>query len=117
MTAELINSDRRIFERFSAKFPAKVKDSRGDYGTGISLRDASAQGLKLTSKERLYLNDSVILDVKLPDSDVPLTLKGQVVWARAGALDVWDIGIRFHEIKFIHLSRLYQFIEPHPVSS
>ncbi|VAW12892.1 hypothetical protein MNBD_BACTEROID05-1263 [hydrothermal vent metagenome] len=117
MMTEPQQTDNRLFDRFSARFPAKIKDSRNDYGTGISLRDASAQGVRVTSNQQFYLNDSLIFDIKLPDSDMPLTLKGQVVWVKKGSMNVWDVGIKFHEIRLIHLSRLYHLIEPQMVSS
>ncbi len=115
--AELEQTDNRLFDRFSARFPAKIKDSREGYGSDIFLRDASAQGVKVTSKHQFYLNDSLIFDIKLPDSDMPLTLRGQVVWTKKGSMDLWDIGVKFHEIKLIHLSRLYHLIEPQTIFS
>ena len=107
-------SDRRIFERFPARFPAKVKDARDDFGTNIYLRNASAQGARLMSKERMFLNDNVSLEVKLPDNEFPMTLRGQVVWAQNTDANLWDVGVRFHAISLMHISRLYKFVVSHP---
>ena len=57
------NQDRRLFLRFLARFPAKIKDAQQDFGNNLSLRDASAWGAKLTTKERYYINDSISLEV------------------------------------------------------
>ena len=51
------NEERRIFERFSARFPVKFKDAREDYGSDVFLRDASAQGIRIMTKERFFLDD------------------------------------------------------------
>ena len=105
-------SDRRIFERFHARFPAKLKDTRDEFGTSIFLHNASAQGARLFSKERVYLNDSVSLEVKLPDNNYPMNLRGQVVWAKNTESNTWDIGIKFHTISLMHMARLYKFVAP-----
>ncbi|MBI5150045.1 MAG: PilZ domain-containing protein [Candidatus Omnitrophica bacterium] len=110
--AEHIEEDRRAFERFNARFPVRFKDSRNDYGTNISLRNASAQGAQITTKQRLYLNDSVILEVELPDYKEPMTLSGQVVWVTGDESGMWDIGLKFHAVDLMHMSRLYKFVMP-----
>lgn len=104
--------DNRVFERFSARFPAKIKDARDDFGTKIQLRDASADGARLISKEHLYVHDHVTLEVKLPDGKNPMNLRGEVVWSKPNATAVWDVGIKFHNISFMHLSRLYDLVNP-----
>jgi len=54
-----LSEDKRLFDRFVARFPARFKDSRNDYGTSISLRNASAQGVQITTKERLFIDDKI----------------------------------------------------------
>ena len=105
--------DKRVFERFSARFPVKFKDTRDDFGSNVFLRDASAEGAKVSTQERLFINDYVSLDVKLPDGHDPLTLNGQVVWIKTIEPNLlWDIGVRFHKIDFMNIQRLYKFVEP-----
>ena len=102
--------DRRVFDRFLARFPAKFKDTREDYGEKVTLRNASAQGVKLTSKDRLFLHDTVALEVKLPDEHPAMVLNGEVVWVKGKDLDFWDIGVKFHAVDFLRISRLYKFV-------
>jgi len=104
--------DKRIFERFQARFPAKFKDTREDFGSNVYLRDASASGGKLSTKERMYLHDHVALEVELPDGSRPMNFRGEVVWVKNQKYNIWDIGFKFHEIDFMRLSRLYEFISP-----
>ncbi|MDP8212881.1 MAG: PilZ domain-containing protein [Candidatus Zapsychrus exili] len=102
--------DGRLFERFQARFPARFKDTRSDFGDNVRLRDASAQGAKLTTKDRLYLHDSVSVEVKLPDGQDPLVMRGKVVWSKNNDPDNWDIGIRFHKVSLMNMSRLFKFV-------
>ena len=59
--------ERRNFDRFLARFPVKIKDSRNDYGTDVYLRDISAQGARLVTTQKYFHKDSLSLQVKLPD--------------------------------------------------
>ncbi len=105
------SQERRIFDRFSARFPAKFKDSRNDYGTEVFLRDASAGGARLITRERSFINDSLSLLVELPDGQSPLNLNGYVVWAKPQDV-MWEIGITFHKIELVKLHRLFKYTLP-----
>lgn len=104
--------DQRVFQRFPARFPVRFKHSRDDYGTDVFLRDASAQGLKVTTKKRMFLHDSISLLVNLPDDKAPLTLNGRIVWTKTKGLDLWDVGIEFHKINFMNLHRIFKLLMP-----
>ena len=103
---------RRFFERFPSRFPARFKDTRNDFGTDVYLRDASAGGVKISTKERLYLNDNVTLEVELPDGKGAMTLKGEVIWVKNKDAEMWDVGLRFHKIVLMDLWRAYKFNAP-----
>lgn len=104
--------DNRIFERFSAKFPAKFKDARDHYGSRLNLRDASAVGVRLSSRDRLFINDTITVEVRVPDGKSPMVLKGQVVWCRNKDVANWDVGLRLHRVDLMHIERLYKFVAP-----
>ena len=110
---EVIN-EKRVFERFSARFPVKFKHSNSDYGTDVFLHDASALGLKVTAKDRLFTNDSVSLLVKLPDSQAPLILNGEVVWAKNSEPNWWEIGLRLHKVNFMEMQRMFRLVQDNP---
>ena len=101
-----MNDERRLFERFSTRFPAKFKDSRNDYGTDVFLRDASATGIRIVTNERMFLDDPVSLEVEVPGSGSPMILRGRVVWTKVANAAMWEIGLRFPEINFMRMSRL-----------
>ena len=109
----VLQKDKRLFERFSARFPVKFKDGREDYGTNVFLRDASDQGAKLLSRKRFFLNDYVAVDVKLPDGTDPLVLNGQIIWVRTIEPNMlWDIGVKFPKVDLMKIQRIYKFVEP-----
>jgi hypothetical protein len=103
--------DRRVFERFSARFPAKFKDSRDDYGNDVLLRDASASGARILSKERFFLDDQLALEVELPDGGEPMILNGRVVRVKFQDLSFWDIGLQFPQVNFLKMQRLFKLTE------
>lgn len=103
--------EQRTFERFSSRFPAKFKDTRNDFGTDVYLRDASAGGVRIATKERLYLNDNVALEVELSDGRGGMTLRGEVVWVKHKGADMWNVGVKFHKIALMDMWRPYKFTE------
>ena len=104
--------DNRLFERFVARFPAKIKDSRQDFGSKILLRDASAQGARFTFTDKVIVNDTLTIEVDLPKNSLPVALKGDVVWARMKEDRSWDVGMKFSKINFMRLSQLYEMTAP-----
>lgn len=112
MRQTMMKTDQRIFQRFDARFPVKFKHSRDDYGTDVFLRDASAQGIRVATKKRMFLHDTISLLVNLPDGKVPLTLNGRVVWTKTKGADLWDVGVEFHKVNFMNLHRLFKTLIP-----
>ncbi len=101
-------AERRIFERFASSFPAKFKDAKEEYGTNVYLTNASGKGIRILTKTPLHFNDEVTVEVKLPDQGEPMAIGGQVVWAKNKEANLWDVGLRFHDINLMHISRLYR---------
>lgn len=106
------SEDNRIFERFPARFPAKFKDARGDFGTVLNLRDASAFGARLSTKEKLFLRDIVTIEIRVSDGHAPMILKGEVVWTKSHDLNSWEVGVKLNRIDLVQMSRLYKFVAP-----
>ena len=105
-----MDKERRIFDRFQASFPAKFKYSRGDFGNDVFLKDASADGLNILTKERLFFNDFIALEIELPDGNDPLVLSGRVMWSKpTNEPSMWDIGLQFGEVDFMKMHRIFKF--------
>ena len=104
-----VPNERRTFERLSARFPTKFHDSSEDYGEDVFLRDMSATGVRIATKDKLFLHDIVSLDVKLPDGQAPVALNGRVCWIRGVAPHVFEVGIEFHKVDFVRIARLTKY--------
>ena len=104
-------TERRLFDRFPARFPAKFKDTRDGFGTKVSIDHISAGGVAIVTTEHFYRNDSVTLEVQLPASAEPLCLKGRVVWVRRTEAGLWEVGLEFHRPQLLSLWRLCHVIE------
>lgn len=102
--------ENRLFERFSARFPVKFRHTRSEYGFDVFLRDASARGIKISTRERIFLNDSVSIEVKIPDGSEPVKLNGRIVWMHSKTPSLWDAGVELHEINFMEMQRLFKYV-------
>ena len=105
---EVREKDSRLFDRFPARFPVKNQHTREDYGTNVFLRDASAQGVRISSRDRMFKNDHVSLLVKLPDGKDPLVLNGRVAWTQQKDSQYWDVGLEFHKVNLMRIQRLFR---------
>jgi len=103
--------ERRMFERFPARFPVRFKDTHQVFGTDVFLHDASAQGMRIFTKDRFFLEDQLSLEVSLPDGGGPMVLDGHVVWVKLLNLSLWDIGVQFSRVDFIKMQRLFKLTE------
>ncbi len=103
------SSDLRVFERFSARWPTKFKDSPADYGTEVEMKNCSASGARLFTNERFLVDDNISIDVKAPDGCAPLQFSGRVRWSRSNGGALWEIGVQFHKIELMKMHRLVKF--------
>ncbi len=103
------SDDRRSFDRFLARFPVKFKDSRQGYGTDVFLRDISAEGAKVITRQKMFPFDSVSIQVKLPDGYEEMLLNGEVIWIKSENSRVYDVGIKFFKADLMGIQRLYKF--------
>ncbi len=104
--------EHRLFERFSARFPVKFRHTRSEYGVDVFLRDASARGVRIATRQRVFLNDSVSLEVKVPDGSEPVVLNGRVVWMQSKSPTLWDAGVELHQINLMSMQRIFKHVFP-----
>ncbi|MEI8012021.1 MAG: PilZ domain-containing protein [Candidatus Omnitrophota bacterium] len=102
--------ERRMFERFSSKFPTRFKDSSVDYGGDVFLRDFSASGVRLQTQERFFIDDRLSLEVELPDGKEPVSLNGRVCWSKPRSPSLLEVGMEFHQVKLLQLHRLVKVV-------
>lgn len=101
--------NKRVFERFPARFPARFKNELEGFGRIVSVEDACAGGVRLSSKIPLNVHEDVSVEVKLPGDENPLDIQGKIVWARQITdSEEWEAGVKFHQISLVYISRLYE---------
>ena len=103
--------DRRVLDRFTDRFPLKFKNSKEDFGRNVFLRDVSAEGAKIATKERISVNENIDLLVELPDGHDPLRLSGKVMWLRGENPNTWDAGVKFDKVDFMATQRIFKFCQ------
>jgi Tfp pilus assembly protein PilZ len=109
MDATIKRDERRLFERFSAKFPTKFKNASDDFGVDVFMRDLSASGACLRTRERFFIDDMLSIELELPDGHEPLHLNGRVRWIKSQSSSAWDLGIEFHQVHLMKLHRLVKY--------
>jgi Tfp pilus assembly protein PilZ len=105
MDLENGQGERRMFERFSAKFPTRFKD----FGVDVFMRDFSASGAHLHTCERFFIDDMLSVELELPDGNDPLRLNGRVKWIKPHSPSLWDVGIEFHKVHLMKFHRLMKY--------
>lgn len=89
-----MQEERRSSSRFPAALPVRFKGNPNEADGRIMLQDISAQGAKLISRERFFMNDYVSLEVKMPATGEIVELHGQVVWISTVEPQVsWNVGL------------------------
>jgi len=103
-------SERRIFDRFSARFPVKIKNSEHEFGEKIFLSDISAQGACIATKQRISIDDEIGILVKLPDGKEPVPLNGRIKWVKDKNPSTWHAGVEFEQINFMTTQRIFTLV-------
>ncbi len=104
--------DRRIFERMNISSPIRVRreDKNGQQKVQEGkLCDISAQGARLYFKEQPFLNESVSLEIDLPDGQGPLIVKGSIIWMEKTDADAHEAGFLFDAVRLMNMHRLLRF--------
>jgi hypothetical protein len=91
-------------QRRHRRLPASIRIFARDGGSGFpeAVKDISLGGVHVLTNAPLTVGAESTFALHLPHHDVPLELKGHVVWASATAM-----GVRFERTE----TRLSQFVE------
>jgi hypothetical protein len=102
--------DRRIFDRFTAKFPVKFINLRENKESEASIDDVSAKGIGITSNEQLSPRTALEMWLEIPDKGEPLYTRGEVVWSRRVEPDKFKVGVNLEKADLMGLSRVLRSI-------
>lgn len=102
--------DRRIFDRFTAKFPVKFINLRENKESEALTEDVSAKGIGFTAKEELQLRTPLEMWLNIPDKGEPLYTRGEVVWSRMVEPNKFRVGVNLEKADLMGLSRVLRVV-------
>jgi len=71
--------------------------------------DLSEGGIGLLANNLIQLGEEVALQIAVPDSQTPISVKGRVVWQQS-ATSGFRLGIQFQEVEALSRARILQLI-------
>ena len=102
--------ERRLFQRIKVNLPARITDLVSDKLIKVKACDVSAQGVGISTQERLDRNVTVKVSLSIPARKRnPLVTYGKVAWIKPESRWGFRAGISFDRPEFIRLSPLLRF--------
>jgi len=102
--------DKRIFERFSVKFPLRFFNLNSNTDGAGKVYDISAKGVGLVTNEQLPAHTPLELWLQIPDKSEPLYVRGNVVWSNMAAPSEYRAGVNLEKAELLGLSRVLRTI-------
>jgi len=102
--------DRRIFDRFVAKFPVKFINLRENKESEAIIEDVSAKGIGFEANEEMQPRTPLEMWLKIPDKGEPLYTRGEVVWSRMVEPNKYRVGVNLEKADLMGLSRVLRVI-------
>lgn len=102
--------DRRIFERFPARFSMNVLCDGEMWERKATTCDVSAKGIGFVTERSLLLKTPVEMWLSLPDSQEPLYTRGTVVWSRPLDNETCSAGVELEKADLMGISRVLRMI-------
>ncbi len=103
--------DRRVFERFDAKFPLRFLVTASGKELQAESADISAKGIGLLSRENLQPTADLELWLDLPDRGEPLYARGKVAWSQSAGNSLFRSGINLERADFMGLGRALRILK------
>lgn len=99
-------NDRRIFQRFDVRIPAKILDLNSGAEMVAETSDISAKGIGLMLKRRVAINTPLEAWLQIPDKGEPLYTRGITAWSKQEAEGDYRIGVELERADLMGLSRI-----------
>jgi hypothetical protein len=98
--------DRRIFERFSARFPVKFLTTGGDREGKATTQDISAKGMGMITAEELSVHTPLEMWLQLSEKEEPVYTRGEVVWSKVLDPARFMVGVELEKAELMGVSRI-----------
>lgn len=107
--------DRRMFSRFSIRFPIQYNNTSNNKYGFAQTHDISAGGVCFESQEDVSIGSRLSLEVCDSSGTECLTSQGEVIWKRPLGARKYRVGVKFDAIRLIEVARvLYAFRKNQP---
>lgn len=108
MMAEKVNGskDRRIFERFVAKFPLRFIDLFRSKEGEAQVHDVSAKGIGIVAQNEIPMHTPLEMWLDIPDRGEPIHTRGEVMWSRQDEPGKWRSGVNLEKADLMGISRV-----------
>lgn len=104
--------DRRVFDRFSIKFPLRFLNPRSGGEALVQARDISAKGIGFEADEELAGRTFLEMWLAVPDKGEPLYMRGEVVWSEKLAPQRCKVGVNLERANLMGLARVLRVKNP-----
>lgn len=103
--------DKRVFERFSVQLPLRCLNLDSSREFTAQTSDISANGIGLTTEERLSRQSPVEMWLSIPDKGHPLYARAKVIWSSMIEPNKYRAGMRLERANLMGLSRVLRMID------
>lgn len=104
--------DKRDYKRYNI-FLESVSCSRSEKeDIEVNVSDLSCSGLGIDIKEKLSKDDSIELELFVPDDDIPMFIEGVVAWVNknANTEESYQAGVKITRINRYDKDRLAKYL-------
>jgi PilZ domain len=98
--------DRRIFQRFGVRLPAKLLDLNSGNEVTAETYDISAKGIGLALNQELAVNTPLEAWIQIPDKGEPLYTRGIAVWSKQESENEYRVGMDLERADLMNFSRI-----------
>lgn len=103
-------NDRRIFERFPARFSMNLLCDGEMWERKATTFDVSAKGIGFVVERHLLPQTPIELWLSLPDNAEPLYTRGKVVWSKPCDNETCSAGVELERADLMGISRVLRII-------
>ncbi|MCX5697522.1 MAG: PilZ domain-containing protein [Candidatus Omnitrophica bacterium] len=107
------HKDRRTFLRIGTNIPLTFLKQRSDKPFSAQISDISANGIGLTSNQKMSCQTPLKLIVNIPN-DGPFCAEGEVAWIKKIRFHKYRIGITLTKINLLGIARVLNFAKTIP---
>lgn len=104
----LEEKERRVFERLPVELSLKYFSFHSNKEYQAQITDSSADGIGLSTEERLPVGTLLEIWFSIPDTDRMLYTRGEVIWSKMIKTNKYRVGVKLEKTDLMGFSRILQ---------